>query len=170
MIVYRQGDVVQAFENGEVDVLIHQCNAQGVMGSGIARQIKERLRSAYEAYRSQYEENGNKLYLADVVGAVGFKRANQRKHGTVLNVVGQDKYVDRTKCNTNYAALGKGLLSCLEWIEKDDVIAMPKIGAGLGGGDWRIIEALIESAFEGYTVYVYTLEEPKKYSKRNDIA
>jgi O-acetyl-ADP-ribose deacetylase (regulator of RNase III) len=157
MIIYRKGDVIQAFLNGEVDVLIHQCNAQGVMGSGIAKQVKERIRMAYEGYRSQYEENGNKLYLSDVVGVVGFVRPNQRKHGTVLNVVGQDKYADRAICNTNYAALGKGLIACCEWIEDDDVIAMPKIGAGLGGGDWHVIEAIINSVFPDRDVFVYTL-------------
>ena len=34
-----QGDAVKALKNGEVDILIHCCNAQGVMGSGIAKQI-----------------------------------------------------------------------------------------------------------------------------------
>lgn len=169
-IKYVTGDVVEAFKRGEVDVLIHQTNCQGVMGSGIAKQIKAELSMAYEAYRSQYEENGNRLYLSDVVGCVGFVRPNQRKHGTVLNVCGQDKYADRTKCNTNYAALAKGLLACHEWIESDDVVAMPKIGAGLGGGDWKIIEAIIESAFQDREVLVYTLEENTKPSKRNDLA
>lgn len=165
MIIYRTGDVVEAFLNGEVDVLIHQCNAQGVMGSGIAKQVKERISMAYEVYRSQYEENDNRLYLSDVVGATGLVRPTQRKHGIVLNVIGQDKYTNRSICNTNYAALGKGLISCLEWIENDDVVAMPKIGAGLGGGNWTVIEAIINSVFPDKEVFVYEL--PEKINKRN---
>ena len=34
-------------------------------------------------------------------------------------------------------------------------VAMPKIGAGLGGGDWSIIEQIIEETSEDYTPYVY---------------
>lgn len=33
---------------------------------------------------------------------------------------------------------------------------MPKIGAGLGGGDWNIIHAIIENTAK-YDVYVYSL-------------
>lgn len=157
MITYRKGDIITAFENGEIDVLIHQCNAQGVMGSGIAKQVKEKLPRAYEEYRFQYEEEC-RLFLGDVVGVTGFKRPNQRKHGTVLNLIGQDKYADRTICNTNYAALAVALWNCGEWLEKDDVVAMPKIGAGLGGGDWKIIEAIINSAFGDREVFVYELD------------
>jgi O-acetyl-ADP-ribose deacetylase (regulator of RNase III) len=166
MIVYKQGDVVQALLDGEVTMLIHQTNCQGVMGSGIARQIKEKIPNAYKEYKDSERRNGG-LYLGGVtIGMV----ATPKGDGYVFNVNGQDEYQDRLKCNTNYAYLAKGLIGVIDYATVDDIIAMPKIGAGLGGGDWKIIEALIESAFEGRTVYVYTLEEPKKYSKRNDIA
>lgn len=39
-IIYRKGDVLEALRKGEVDIVIHQTNCQGVMGSGIAKQIK----------------------------------------------------------------------------------------------------------------------------------
>jgi O-acetyl-ADP-ribose deacetylase (regulator of RNase III) len=98
------------------------------------------------------------LFLGEVSGATGIKRVCQKRHGMILNVNGQNEYIDRLKCNTNYASLAKGLLACHEWVEKDDIVAMPKIGAGLGGGDWKIIEAIIESAFHDRDVYVYELE------------
>lgn len=167
-IIYKKGDVVEAFKQGEVDVLIHSTNCQGVMGSGIAKQIKAEFPEAYHEYK-QSELYGGGLFLGEVSGAI-FNRVTCGKFGGILNVNGQDQFIDRTKCNTNYAALAKGLLACHEWIESGDVVAMPKIGAGLGGGDWKIIEAIIESAFQDREVLVYTLEEDNKHSKRNDLA
>jgi O-acetyl-ADP-ribose deacetylase (regulator of RNase III) len=37
-------------------------------------------------------------------------------------------------------------------------IAMPRIGAGLGGGNWNVIEAIIESELTHVKPYVYTLD------------
>jgi hypothetical protein len=34
---------------------------------------------------------------------------------------------------------------------------MPQIGAGLGGGDWQVIEAIIESEMTDIQPVVYTL-------------
>jgi O-acetyl-ADP-ribose deacetylase (regulator of RNase III) len=39
-----------------------------------------------------------------------------------------------------------------------DEIAMPQIGAGLGGGDWNVIAAIIESELKNVKPYVYVLE------------
>lgn len=154
-IKYRKGDVLEAFRNGEVDVVIHQTNCQGVMGSGIARQIKEQYPEAYKEYKELQEDGCGKLYLGEVSAAVGIKRVNQKRHGMILNVNGQDKYIDRNKCNTNYAYLAVGLIASCEYLEKADVVAMPKIGAGLGGGDWNVIEAIINSVFHDRDVFVY---------------
>jgi O-acetyl-ADP-ribose deacetylase (regulator of RNase III) len=37
-------------------------------------------------------------------------------------------------------------------------VGFPKIGAGLGGGDWDTIARIIEDTFEGYDVTIYTLK------------
>jgi O-acetyl-ADP-ribose deacetylase (regulator of RNase III) len=159
MITYRKGDVLDALEASEVDVVIHQTNCQGVMGSGIAKQIKTRFPAVYEVYKDLEKHNG-KLLLGDVSGATILrvdKDDKLTKSGMILNVNGQDKYANRSICNTNYAALGKGLLYCLNFIEDDSIVAMPKIGAGLGGGDWYVIEAIINSVFPEREVFVYEL-------------
>lgn len=40
--------------DGEIDCLLHVCNNKGVMGSGIALEIKNRIPDAYTAYK--YED------------------------------------------------------------------------------------------------------------------
>lgn len=161
MIIYKKGDVLAALKNGDVDVLIHQTNCKGVMGSGIAKQIKEQFPVVYEAYKLQQQYQGLKLgeySFAEVItqefDPYCFK---PEIRGLIINVNGQDAYVDRTKCNTNYAALGKALLDCSKIIPKHMIVSMPKIGAGLGGGDWKVIEAIIESVFQDRGIYVYEL-------------
>ena len=44
-------------------ILLHVCNNKGVMGSGIAKEIRERIPEAFHAYRKSYLELG-KLYLS----------------------------------------------------------------------------------------------------------
>lgn len=167
MVVYKQGDVLSALKNGAVDVVIHQTNCQGVMGSGIARQVKQDFPDAYRVYKEQ--EAAGRLKLGNF--SVAKIKRDGLEDGCIINVNGQDEYSDRNKCNTNYAALGSVLWTLARTNRSNAVIAMPKIGAGLGGGDWKIIEALIESAFHDQTVYVYTLEIPPKKDGRNgDLA
>jgi O-acetyl-ADP-ribose deacetylase (regulator of RNase III) len=37
-------------------------------------------------------------------------------------------------------------------------VAMPMIGAGLGGGNWKVIEAIINHRLKDFDVRVYHLE------------
>lgn len=61
MIYYRTGDVLT---NPDSNIIMHGCNCQGVMGSGIAKQIKLLFPEAYEHYRKIYLKNG--LGLGDI--------------------------------------------------------------------------------------------------------
>jgi O-acetyl-ADP-ribose deacetylase (regulator of RNase III) len=62
----------------------------------------------------------------------------------------------------------KSLVSGLSG-EKENIVAIPKIGCGLAGGDWNIVEQLInDTVGDDLEIWVYELEE-KKYSKRNDL-
>ena len=53
------------------------------------------------------------------------------------------------------------LRECMQVIKKDYAgkrIGLPKIGAGLGGGDWAIISAIIEEELAGEDVTVVLLK------------
>ena len=43
-----------------------------------------------------------------------------------------------------------------KFLSKD--ISMPKIGAGLGGGNWNVIEAIINHRLSNHNVTVWELE------------
>lgn len=148
MIEYKVGDICEAFKESEIDVLIHGCNAQGVMGSGIARQIKAEFPLAFNVYKRIERNQG--LYLGDYSTA-------KIDDGYIINFITQDHYLPRDFCHFNYKAFETGLKE-IDRIFAGVKIGMPKIGAGLAGGDWVKIEAIINEVFGERIVYVYTLE------------
>lgn len=61
MIQYKQGDLLEAFNKGEVNTIIHQCNCTVGMGAGIAKL----LASAYEGLRD-FDKSTRKHYIDDI--------------------------------------------------------------------------------------------------------
>jgi len=51
MIKYVRGNLLDAPQ----PIIVHQVNCQGVMGSGVAKAIRDKYPQAYQAYRSMQE-------------------------------------------------------------------------------------------------------------------
>ena len=137
MLVYKKGDLLNAHE----DVIAHGCNAQGVMGSGVAKAIRDKWPSAYDAYRETYETKG--LHLGDVIMCqVGDK--------LIANCITQENYGRDGEMYVNYDAISKCIENLLTHCDRNAIesVAIPKIGAGLGGGDWLLIEGIIKEIQE----------------------
>lgn len=141
MIIHHKGDLLKS----DCNVIVHQVNCQGVMGSGIAKQIKETYPSVFEQYRKRYLSNGAKLGEIDICNVGGDRM--------VVNLYSQDKYLPRGVRHTNYEAFKDGLTelkkSISYWGSTNLFkIGFPyRIGCGLGGGDWKIVRRLIEEVF-----------------------
>lgn len=145
-IEYRQGDLL---ESGSCNVIAHGCNAQGVMGSGIAKQIRERYPKAYTAYRKEYEERG--LFLGDIVSVF-----IPEQKIWILDCITQQNYGRDGKLYVDYGAIR----TCMQKINMflyAPCCRLPRIGAGLAGGDWGIIETIIEEEMTRVKPIVYTL-------------
>jgi hypothetical protein len=78
------------FESG-ADVICHQVNCQGVMGSGIAKQIRERYPSVYEDYRALCET----YEPSELLGCV-FSR-NVRDEIRIDNLFSQENFSNDSK-------------------------------------------------------------------------
>jgi hypothetical protein len=61
---------------------------------------------------------------------------------------------------TSYDAFATCLTAMRDRLHTNETIGFPKnIGCGLGGGNWKVISALIEEILgEDYEVYIYELE------------
>lgn len=121
--------------------IVHGCNAQGVMGSGVAKAIREAYPGAYDVYRNVYEMRG--LRLGEIVTYIS-------EHGEhiIHNLITQYRYGKDGKRYVNYAALASGLTliaqRSTDLSAKYRDIAIPAIGAGLGGGNLGFIQHLVD--------------------------
>ena len=132
--------------------IVHGCNAQGVMGSGVARIVRDDYAEAYEFYVAQHAEHGLKL------GDVQFVQANGK---TIVNAITQHlfgKPVEPTRF-VDYDAVADCMKTVNQVLKLGGYteVAMPQIGAGLGGGDWTVIEQIIEQQLTDVQPVVYVL-------------
>ena len=162
MIQYKIGDLIDALKSGEVSSIGHQANCFNTMNSGVAKAIRLAFPHAYEA--DCLTVKGDKAKLGNLT-CVEYERDDETV-GLIYNLYGQYNYGYDAKGYTNYEALRGALLNMR--IDLDGAVSLsgedwkkvgfPKIGAGLGGGDWGTIARIIEDTFEGYDVTVYTLQ------------
>lgn len=157
MIYYVKGNLLDS----NCDYICHQVNCQGVMGSGIARQIRERWPEVYESYRDFYEDcvwrNRNMLGNIDFVPIWNTKQM-------VINMFCQDKCGYDGERYTSYDAFATALYNIAYKVDEGCGIGFPKnIGCGLGGGNWKVISALIEEILgETHEVYIYEYDPEDK--------
>lgn len=119
--------------------IVHGCNAQGVMGSGVALAVKNKYPRAYIDYVNTHREVG--LALGTVYPTLVSTEL------VIWNAITQDGY-GKPGRNCSYDAIQ----TCFDDInyamnEMDAIeqqIHIPMIGAGLGGGNWEIIREIIE--------------------------
>lgn len=146
------GDLLKAKEN----IIVHQVNCQGVMGSGIALQIKNKFPVVYDRYieKASLSKNDKERLL----GQVQFV---ETKDYLVANLFGQLTYGREKKKYTNYEAIYNGLLLIKRVAKGNELsVAIPyKIGCDRGGADWDIVYMMIEKIFEDYSITIYKLEE-----------
>jgi len=152
-IVYVKGDLVEAPEK----VIVHGCNAQGKMQSGVAKAVRAAWPNAYTAYMKVYNWNvndprkGNKLDTGIIIPAVCGDKV-------IVNAITQEYYGrDKDIVYVSYKAIRQAMihLRILARVYDQTHIAMPKIGSGLGNGDWDTIAKIIEEELANYTVKVY---------------
>jgi O-acetyl-ADP-ribose deacetylase (regulator of RNase III) len=146
-IEYRQGDLFQT----DIHHIVHGCNARGVMGKGVALQVKTLFPQAYEHYRNRCLWNN-----ALVIGTVQFVDCETK---IIINAITQRDYARAYNDPTRYVSYD-ALAACMAEINRQipgQQLAMPRIGAQLGGGSWEIIERIIETELTDVQPVVYTL-------------
>ena len=147
------GDLLEAFDKGEVDVMGHVVNCQGVMGSGIAKSIRERYPKVYQYYvelHYDFTDKGELLGGAQPIYLDGEK--------SVWNLFAQFRYGSGTR-DLNYGAIGNCLKEMANDLDVDSKIGFPfKMGSDRAKGDWNIVLEMIEFYFKDHDVTIYRLE------------
>ena len=147
-------------------VIVHQVNCMGVMGSGVAKQIRDRFPSVFLAYHRVVKtldhnclggclvvEAEPGLRIANLFGQYyyrGFKEDDLYLVDEFWKQPEIDKQTVKAIRFTNYEAFWRGLIRLREELKNDEIkIAFPyKIGSDRGGADWEIIQNMIKSVFK----------------------
>ena len=143
-INYIKGDLFNHYDRSKRTILVHGCNAQGVMGSGVAKIFKQMYPEAFLKYAKDAMPIAKSQ--REMVGSVSYYIQNDKL--LLASAITQCNYGRDEKRYVSYDGINEAFLHIFEVAisEKYDQIVFPLIGAGLGGGDWKVISACINSA------------------------
>lgn len=153
-IRYVHGNLLDAAET----VIIHGCNMQGKMNSGVARYVREKYPKAYEYYMVKHHAHG--LQLGEIVWS---PQTTHECH-LVGNAITQEYY--GREQGTRYVSYD-AICCVIEQIDDiarngdfgyNPAVAMPLIGAGLAQGKWSIISKIIETYSVNFEPVVYLID------------
>jgi O-acetyl-ADP-ribose deacetylase (regulator of RNase III) len=135
------------------DYICHQVNCRGVMGSGVAKAIRDKWPEVYEAYLQHIS-----MCIGTPLGSICYapiEHSNQE----VVNMFAQFSYGYDGLRYTSYDAFCNCLSAMSRDIPKSKTIAFPyKIGSDRGGANWNIIYAMICEILGDWDVTIYKLE------------
>lgn len=144
-------EVEQDLLTTSYNIIAHQVNCKGVMGAGVAKQIREKLLkdSGYEVYRKLCCSRSPE----ELLGKVQFLSGVGDTH--IANLFGENVPTG-TGLDTDYEALEKALRELYAYASKCEMsVAFPGyLGCGLAGGDWNIVKKMIYDVFGGTSVKV----------------
>jgi O-acetyl-ADP-ribose deacetylase (regulator of RNase III) len=134
----------------ERGILVHQVNTLGVMGGGIALQIREKWPILFERYAAKCKKGELKLGQVDV-----FEISPDLY---VVNLAGQESTSSPDGVDTNYASYEESLPVVRALGEEKGLpVYFPHgIGCGLAGGDWSVMEPLLHKHIPEATLVQYT--------------
>jgi len=159
---YRKGDATQP-QSGGFNYIIHICNNLPGWGKGFVLALSKRWKKPEEQYRLWARSR--------VLDNIPFKLGEiqivpVQSDCSVINMIAQEgietKIVDGVEVPPiRYEALR----SCLNKVAKEvkdnaGMVCGPRFGAGLSGGDWNVIEQMIDEILieKGINVTIYDLE------------
>ena len=141
--------------NSDANIICHQVNCKGIMGSGLAVQIKNKYPEVFEDYK---EHIGKYIYSQENVGLLGSVNLSSiGPNRYIANIFGQWDYGRNNKIvYTNYAALRRAFEDLKDYAERHNYsISLPyKIGCGLANGSWSIVYNLIKKIFGNTNIKV----------------
>lgn len=157
MVNFLKGDILTL--KSPDNIIVHQVNCQGVMGAGLAKQIRANYPVVYQTYKDEIDRRKqarDRFSSVDGYGMLGRIQVVHTDGPTIINLFAQN-YYGRDKQYTDYTAF-KSCLKTVNTLFKGKTISIPwGIGCGLAGGDWDKILSLIKGCLQDCTVNIYKL-------------
>lgn len=159
-IMYRKGDLIKAFKEGEFDAIVHGCNCIHTMGAGIALQLNNFT-------NGKLLEVDKKTPYGDI-NKLGTYSKLDIECGTIYNLYTQYVPVSKGMVAVHWDSFMSGLIDIIEICdinnENEDTptrIGIPLIGCGLAGGkpeDFENIILYIEKGLHSFDVELTIME------------
>jgi O-acetyl-ADP-ribose deacetylase (regulator of RNase III) len=149
MLEYRTGNILDA----DAEALVNSVNCVGVMGRGIALQFKKAFPSNFKAYAAaceRQEVQPGRMFV--------FERGRLESPRYIINFPTKRHWRGASRLSDIEA----GLDALAEEIRSRGIrsIAIPPLGSGLGGLDWRDVRAAIERRLADLADLKITVFEP----------
>jgi O-acetyl-ADP-ribose deacetylase (regulator of RNase III) len=140
MIKETEGNLLEA----KAEALVNAVNCVGVMGKGIALQFRQKFSEDYFNDYKRACRNGDLQ--------IGKVQIYSIKTKTIPNFIVNFPTKNHWREKSKIEDIEIGLKSLVEEAEKHKIksIAMPALGCGLGGLDWKDVRPLIETAFADF--------------------
>jgi O-acetyl-ADP-ribose deacetylase (regulator of RNase III) len=144
---------------GEGVIFVHGCNAQGVMGSGVAAIVKKLYPDSFTFYQECYARGRGRKALALRPGHTLMWEGEDTKV-VIAHAITQEFYGKDGRQYVSYDAV----IECLEDVRKkakaDNLpVYLPMIGGGLGGGDVKRLTAIFQAVFHDVDATLWLLKE-----------
>lgn len=148
------GDLISLARKGMFDVISHGCNCFSTMGAGIAPQMAKAFgcdKFEMETWGRTIEKLGCIDYKTFVLGKFvmwSLSDANNKDGDKELTVVNSYTQFSTWSGKDKPALDYEALTLCMRKINyafKGKHIGLPKIGAGLAGGNWERIKEIIQT-------------------------
>lgn len=140
-INYLKGDATAPSTKGP-QIIAHVCNDLGGWGKGFVLALSKRFPEPERAFRAWHRERAHNDFALGAAQLVLVGRDLW-----VANMVGQHGKARKGDVGAppvRYEAIERALQRVGDWaLEHRASVHMPRIGAGLAGGKWPLIEPLI---------------------------
>lgn len=150
MIAFKQGDILKT----EAEALVNTVNCVGVMGRGIALQFKKAFPENFSAYAdacSLGQVRPGRMFV--------FATGNLTNPRYIINFPTKRHWRGASRLSD----IELGLVALADEIRNRGIrsIAIPPLGAGLGGLDWAQVRSAIEHALSSLEDVSITVFEPR---------
>ena len=152
---YKVGNLFDNIPNDENIIIAHIVNNYGKMGAGFVIPLMKQ----FPNLKSQYKFFSDVYTTETLLGRVYYYQGEE-DYRIVANMFAQDGLGDRDRLHPlSYDALETCMLDVRNLAMTNGArIVAPKFGAGLSGGSWLIIEAMIKEFWKELDVTIYVLD------------
>jgi O-acetyl-ADP-ribose deacetylase (regulator of RNase III) len=148
MLRFTTGNLLDS----SAEALVNTVNTVGVMGKGIALQFKQAFPHNYEIYRQACLngslQTGQLLTVTDTDLLMGER--------LIINFPTKRHW----KSPSTYEYVETGLVALVNYLKTKPIksLAMPALGCGNGGLDWKLVKPMIEKHLAGLDLSIWIYE------------